>query len=422
MAKEDASGSLMSPAEMKPLLLLSKRDPVSAVIGLTKAKDGVVFLAKKVRPRKLMAQMKKRAADARLDLEMTSLRFGRAAVDTAVDSALVTFTVNKEAAGALRPKLLVQLKKAGFAKCEIVVDPSLETEPDEDELHADGVTPGGGTAPAAAAGAGAAVAANAPAAADGGRPAAASPSGGEASAGQASARDAAGAAAGGPAGAAGTAGQPAAEPDRAALARRITDLVKRMMGVIPANPPGADAMRTAALAAQAGLKAGDLAAAGRSADTLERLLASGPPATAPGGPAGAARPANSAVFDKARMAWVATRQKVQSEFDKLFAEISSVYRGHGVIADLETTFHARFSPVMEQLDQSLSGKLQEIGANPDPGAHARLVQEAQQVIAQYETYIAGEVLFSQLDRNPFTPLAVQKTLTVSLAALAKAVH
>ncbi len=73
MAKEDASGSLMSPAEMKPLLLLSKRDPVSAVIGLTKAKDGVVFLTKKVRPRKLMAQMKKRAADARLDLEMTSL-------------------------------------------------------------------------------------------------------------------------------------------------------------------------------------------------------------------------------------------------------------------------------------------------------------------------------------------------------------
>ncbi len=63
-----------------------------------------------------------------------------------------------------------------------------------------------------------------------------------------------------------------------------------------------------------------------------------------------------------------------------------------------------------------------IGANPDPGAHARLVQEAQQVIAQYETYIAGEVLLSQLDRNPSTPLAVQKTLTVSRAALAKVVH
>jgi len=74
--------------------------------------------------------------------------------------------------------------------------------------------------------------------------------------------------------------QPAAEPDRAALTRRITDLVRRMMGAIAANPPGADAMRTAALAVQAGLKAGDLAAAGRSANTLERLLASGPPVAA----------------------------------------------------------------------------------------------------------------------------------------------
>ncbi len=144
MAKEDASGSLMSPAEMKPLLMPSKRDPVSVVIGLTKAKDGVVFLAKKVRPRKLLAQTKKRAADAKLELEMTSLRFGWAAVDTAVDSTLVTFTVNKDAAGALRPKLLVHLKKAGFAKCEIVVDPLLETEPDGDELNADGVLPSDG--------------------------------------------------------------------------------------------------------------------------------------------------------------------------------------------------------------------------------------------------------------------------------------
>lgn len=416
MAKEDSSGSLMSPAEMKPLLMLSKRDPVSTVIGLTKAKDGVVFLAKKVRPRKLMAQMKKRAADAKLELEMTSLRFGRAAVDTAVDSALVTFTVNKDAAGALRPKLLVQLKKAGFAKCEIVVDPSLETEPDEDDPHAGGTVPGDGAAPAADAGA-AAVAAAAPPGAPAAAVASQPPAAGV-PAGEASARDAAD----GPASAAGAAGQPEAEPDRAALTRRITGLVKRMMGVIPANPPGADAMRTAALAAQAGLKGGDLAAAGRSADTLERLLASGSPATPPGGSDGAARPANSAVFDKASMAWSATRQKVRGEFDKLFAEISGVYRGHGVIAELEKTFHAKVSPVMDQLDRSLSGKLQEIGANPDPGAHSRLVQEVQQIIAQYETYVAGETMLSQLDRNPFTEIAVQRTLTVSLTALAKAVH
>ena len=115
MSAPEGSGSLMSPAEMKPLLLLSKREPVSAVIGMTKGKDGVVFLAKKVKPRKLVAQVKKQAADAKIELDMTSLRFGRATVDSAVDSALVTFTVNKDAAGALGQKLLPQLKKSGFA-------------------------------------------------------------------------------------------------------------------------------------------------------------------------------------------------------------------------------------------------------------------------------------------------------------------
>ena len=134
MAKDDAPHSLMSPAEMKPLLMLSKRDPVSAVIGLTKSKDGVVFLAKKVKPRKLVAQMKKHAAEAKMELDVASLRFGRATVDAEADSSLVTFTVNKEAAGTMRPKLLVHLKKAGFGKCEIVVDASLETESDEDEF------------------------------------------------------------------------------------------------------------------------------------------------------------------------------------------------------------------------------------------------------------------------------------------------
>jgi len=148
MSAPEGSGSLMSPAEMKPLLLLSKREPVSAVIGLTKGKDGVVFLAKKVKPRKLVAQVKKQAADANIELDMTSLRFGRAAVNSAVDSALVTFTVNKEAAGALKPKLLPQLKKVGFAKCEIVVDASLENEDDDSPVPHDGAALGAG-APAA---------------------------------------------------------------------------------------------------------------------------------------------------------------------------------------------------------------------------------------------------------------------------------
>lgn len=424
MSAPEGSGSLMSPAEMKPLLLLSKREPVSAVIGLTKGKDGVVFLAKKVKPRKLVAQVKKHAADAKIELDMTSLRFGRATVDSAVDSAMVTFTVNKEAAGALKPKLLPQLKKAGFAKCEIVVDAALENEDDEDAMvpH-EGAALGSGVpvvpaSPALGASAAqgavppAGPASAAPVAPDAATAALASTGAAQAGSVQPPVPEAAAAVA-----------QVGEHPDRTELTRRITDEVKRLMPIIATNPPGADAMRTAALAAQTALKSGDMAAAAQAADTLGRLLASSPAgAAAPGAPQPGAKPANPAVFDKAQAAWVATRAKVQGEFDKLFAEISAVYDGHGVVTELEKSFHAKVQPVMEQLDQSLSGKLRELSSNPDPSAHPRLVQEAQQIIVSYEQYIAGDVLLSRLDQNPFVPLAAQKTLVASLATLAKAVH
>jgi len=430
----------MSPAEMKPLLLLSKREPVSAVIGLTKGKEGVVFLAKKVKPRKLVAQVKKQAADANIELDMTSLRFGRAAVNSAVDSALVTFTVNKEAAGALKPKLLPQLKKVGFAKCEIVVDASLENEDDDSPVPHDGAALGAG-APAALGAVAAAPAMpglDAPtgqgalpptglddaAVADAGTESAADAGDGQ---GVAAAPVDAAAPTGAPATAEAPAAPPAGEhPDRTELTRRITDEVKRLMPILASNPPGADAMRTAALAAQAALKSGDMEAAAHAADALDQLLAASPAGgAAPGAPqpgAPGAKPANPAVFDKAQAAWVATRAKVQGEFDKLFAEIGAVYDGHGVVAELEKSFHSQVQPVMQQLDQNLSGKLRELSSNPDPSSHSRLVQEAQQIIVSYEQYIAGDALLSQLDQNPFVPLAAQKTLVASLATLAKAVH
>ena len=91
-------------------------------------------------------------------------------------------------------------------------------------------------------------------------------------------------------------------------------------------------------------------------------------------------------------------------------------------ASWEKTFHARVSPTMGQLDQSLAAKLQELGGNSDPSTHRKLVQEAQGIIAQYEAYVAGDAVLSQLDANPFTPISAQKTLNASLATLAKAVH
>ena len=101
-----ASDNIMSPAEMKPLLMLSKREPVNAVIGMTKDHEGVILLSKRIKPKKLMAQLKTDARKSKIELDLTSLRFGKAEVDADKESGLVMFTVNTDAPGALRTKLL----------------------------------------------------------------------------------------------------------------------------------------------------------------------------------------------------------------------------------------------------------------------------------------------------------------------------
>ena len=128
-----ATDNIMSPAEMKPLLMLSKREPVNAVIGMTKDHDGVILLSKRIKPKKLLAQLKTDARKAKVELDITSLRFGKAEVDTDKDSGLVMFTVNKDAPGALRMKLLELVKRVPYAKVEIDVDAIFEAEPEEDE-------------------------------------------------------------------------------------------------------------------------------------------------------------------------------------------------------------------------------------------------------------------------------------------------
>jgi len=129
MAKKPPASpdDIMSPAEMKPILAIAKRgDPVSAVIGLTKDKDGVILLDKKVKPKALLAMLRKQAEQAGLEVDRTSLRFGTAAIDD--DGKLVTFTLNKEAPGAYEMKMVVPLRKAGYSKVAFTVDGNLENE------------------------------------------------------------------------------------------------------------------------------------------------------------------------------------------------------------------------------------------------------------------------------------------------------
>jgi hypothetical protein len=131
MAKEPASETIMPLAKIKPLLILSKKEPVQAAIGLTSDGEGVILLDKKASPRKVGSMLKASAAKAKLQLNTSSLRFGRAEVDPEYDSTMVRFFLNKDAPGAMRPKLVEVLKRAAFGKVELNVDPSIDEEAEE---------------------------------------------------------------------------------------------------------------------------------------------------------------------------------------------------------------------------------------------------------------------------------------------------
>ena len=291
---------MMSPAELKPMLLLSKRQPVNCAIGMTKDKHGVILLDKRMKPRKVAALMKTQAKSKNIDLDMPSLRFGKAEVDTDRDSSLVTFTVNKDVPGALRPKLLEHLKKAGFNKCEITVDTTLENEPDvdaEDGKEAKGAAgaadggagqagPGGGAAHQADGAAGGPATAAGPAELTAGQPAPAAQGAADTQAAGETSPDSTPA----PTAESGQPGTQDPSPgsaDPAALTKRLTELVKAMMVTTPS-----DEMKTAAKAAQAALKSGDLTTAAKQVDALEKLVhpqgtataSADPNAPATGGP------------------------------------------------------------------------------------------------------------------------------------------
>jgi hypothetical protein len=374
---------IMSPAEMKPLLAKSKQEPVSCVIGLTKNKDGVVLLDKKMKPKQLLAELKKKAAKIKLELDAPSLRFGRAHVDTEQDSGLVQFVVNKDAGGAMRPKLLEHLKKAGFGKLEIAVDAGFEAEP-ADNPEAD--------APAEPA---------PPATAQPAPPAAAPPP---------------------------PAAGPAAGPDAGALTKQLTDLVKRMIPTIAADPGRADGLKSLAVKAQSAIKSADLAGAADAVAALRSMLdGAAPPGTASASqqPAEGSRPAPppapSPTIAKARLAWVATRQKVEGDLGNLHGSFAKAFKGHGMERDLTKAFRARVDTVLGTLDETLAHKLDAVNSATDPAQRAKLVQEAHATIQTYNKHVASDPTIAALDKNPFVPLSIQKTMTATLSALAKSI-
>ena len=213
-----------------------------------------------------------------------------------------------------------------------------------------------------------------------------------------------------------------AKPDPSALTAELTALVRRIPEVVAADPPRKETLATLARQAQVNLKTGNLTYAAADIESLRRAMEAGPTVsgTAPTSGASPSATPGQPFYDKARVAWVATRNKVQSDVETLRKAILSTYSDRAT--ELDGQFQARVAPLLGTLDELLADKLDAASNAADAQQRSELVEEARQIIERHRDYLAASPIIADLDANPFVPLAIQKTVATTLAALSNTVR
>lgn len=279
---------LMSAAAMRPILAVSKREPVSVAIGLTADKSAAVLVSKKLPPKKVRTQMRSEAKKLKIEIESSTIRFGVALVEEE-EGGVLLFRVNKAPPGALVTKVRERMRKANWSKIEFVVDESLEEAPEEE---------GEASEPATA-----------------------------------------------------TATAPAPSQEK--------------------------------------------------------------PAASDTGPV---------MYAKSRLAWIAARKRVESDLAKLKAEIMEAFKDEGLAGEIDTAYRAEVAPVLETLDERLADALDDAVNASDPAVRAKHVAEARAIMGEYAQFLGSSKIISELDSNPFMPIAIKATIGGTLSALSKAVR
>ena len=392
MAAEVQTG--MDKQDMKRLLMKSKSEPVNCAFGQGKDPTmGLLLLDKVKGPKGVEKELIKQTPDAK------NTRYGTAFVDVETDPKQVLFYINKPVS-SMAKKLVKTLKGTGFTKVKIVLEDGTDVEAASDEEELPRAPPGQPQAAPSQAGAPPPAPPEVPPAPP---PAAAQPDATPPAAPPAPASDAA---------------PPAAPADLGALARMLADLIKRLA---QAEASLQGQLKGLAIQAQARLKASDAQGASAAIEALREALDSSGAAAAPGAPPAAPAPVKAAAtFLTARKAWLATRQKVETDISKLQSSFSSAFKDHDMAADLEAAFQTRVESVLGKLDAELAEKLDAVSKTADPAQHAKLVGEARKIMQRYQDFVDSDPTLTEIDSNPFVPLAIQKTLTTTLSALSKA--
>jgi hypothetical protein len=214
------------------------------------------------------------------------------------------------------------------------------------------------------------------------------------------------------------AGGTAPGPDAAALKRELAGLIGRVQALTDPALKG-DLARLASQA-NAGLNGNNLGGAVAAIEKLREALdaASNRQGQANGGQA----TAGAETYTKSRDIWLATRKKIEGEIEKLRSEIVATYQQDGIAGELETRYAAKVAPVLTTLDESLATKLDEVSKETNSARRVALVNQARTILEDYQSFVAGDPIIPELDKNPFVELSIQQTVTATLSVLGRALH
>ncbi len=448
MAKPPSTG--MEKGEMKKLLMKSKQEPVNCAIGLGDDPSyGLLMLDRIKQPKAVEKELVKGIASAK------NTRWGTALVDVDDNPKLVKITINKPISSMAR-KLVKTLKGTGFTKVEILVEADggpvlVESYAEEDTTAPDEAQAGAPPPPpqaetpkpdAAALEARLKSLIQRVAQLDAADPRREDLTKRARQAGVylktnnptyaateieilSRALDA-GATAGGTQTSAPPPPPPplpqaeAPKPDLGALEARLKTLIPRVAQLDAGDPRREDLTKRAR---QAGvyLKTNNPVYAGTEIEILSRALDT-PPPSQPGAQPDASGDGAASEYEKSGKIWLATRKRVEDEIGKLRASILTAYQGTPFVGEIESRFADRTGAVLQTLDGTLATTLEAAAKAKDTAGRAKLVEEAKSVIARYESFAGSDPVLADLDANPFVPLAIQKTVSATLAALSKTLH
>ncbi len=338
--------------------------------------EGVLLLDRKMKPKKLSKQLIRDAKEMGLAIDLKSIRFGRASLSDQDDTILL-IRVNKEPSGAaLHQAIKKRVKPGGFSDVVFTVDEALNAEPEEDG-PTDAAQPAG-------------VAAEPP-------PPPPPPPSPQARA------------------------QQQAPADWSGLHATLAALVERIKPVAGNNPMLLQPLAKLAGHASDLVKAeADYATASEQVEALRRALTT---AAEQAKLSQQAKAGGGAVtYAKSRLAWLATRKKIEGDIDRLREEIIEVYDDEGRGEELGSKFRDWVAPVLNALDERLADALDDATNAHDEEDRAKKVAEAKEIIGDYTTFLNTDPHVKELDSNPFVPLSIRDTIAATLTTLAQAVR